>query len=235
MLRKAFGMKMIILYIIASATMLGFSCYLSNSITTLSENAVIEDRKIVVIDAGHGGVDGGATSCSGAPESKTNLEIALKLQDLSYLLGIKTVMIRTEDISVYTSGKTIAAQKVSDLKERVRIVNEYPNCILVSIHQNYFSDSKYKGAQVFYNSISGAKELAGSIQEGFINTINTGSNRQIKKADGVYLMQNIYNPGVLIECGFISNPEEDSLLQTKDYQQKLCTVICSVLSLYMNT
>lgn len=233
--RKTIYVRMMWLYILAIAAMIGFACLASSTVTVLSENAVLTDRKVIVIDAGHGGVDGGATSCSGIPESKTNLEIALRLRDMCHLLGIKTVMIRTEDISVYTTGQTIAAKKVSDLKERVRIVNENKECILVSIHQNYFSDSKYSGAQVFYNSTDNGKKLAGLMQDSFVRSLNPGSNRKSKKADGVYLMQHIQMTGILIECGFISNPKEDALLQSKEYQQKLCVVIGSVLSSYLNT
>ena len=131
-------------YLIIIICMIAFEHWGSKTATTISENAIFENRKTVVIDAGHGGVDGGATSYSGVLESKTNLQIALRLNDLCHLLGIKTIMIRTEDVSVYTSGETIAAKKVSDLKERVRIVNQLENCMLISIHQNYFSDERYK-------------------------------------------------------------------------------------------
>lgn len=235
MRRKSFYGGMVLVYMAAVAVMIGFAYFVSDSVTTLSENSVVYDRKVIVIDAGHGGVDGGATSCSGVLESKTNLEIALKLRDVCHLLGIKTVMIRTEDISVYTSGDSIAAKKVSDLKERVRIVNENTDCILISIHQNFFTDSQYSGAQVFYNSMDSSKELASIMQNTFVKTLNPGSNRRSKKADGVYLMQNIRTTGILIECGFISNQNEDALLQTNEYQQKLCAVIGSVISLYLNT
>lgn len=235
MRRKTLHYGMVLVYMIAVVTMIGVAYFISESVTTLSENSVVSGRKVVVIDAGHGGVDGGATSYSGVLESKINLEIALKLRDICHLLGIKTVMIRTEDISVYTSGSSISEKKVSDLKERVRIVNENPDCILVSIHQNYFSDSKYSGAQVFYNLKDSSKKLASTMQNTLVKSLNLGSNRKSKMADGVYLMQNIQTTGVLIECGFISNPQEDMLLQTNEYQQKLCVVIGSVLSLYMNT
>lgn len=187
-------------------------------------------RCCVVIDAGHGGIDGGAVSCSGAEESHINLQIALRLNDLMHLLGINTVMIRTEDVSIYTTGNTIAAKKVSDLKERVRITNETPNAILISIHQNYFEDSAYSGAQMFYYSDSA---LAVQLQEAFKKTINQGSRRKAKKADGVYLMQNVQCPGALIECGFLSNPTEEQLLQNPEYQKKMCCVISSVVSCYI--
>lgn len=233
--RKKILISMIPIYILVLSALIIIAHWGSKTATVLSQNAIISDRKIVIIDAGHGGMDGGATSCSGVLESKTNLEIALSLRDLMHLLGIKTVMIRTSDISVYTSGETIAAKKVSDLKERVRIVNEYEDCLLISIHQNYFSDSRYSGAQVFYGAAGESKSLAPVMQQALVDNLNPGSNRKAKPADSVYLMQHIKSTGLLIECGFISNPEEDAKLQSKDYQLKLCAVIASVTSRYLNT
>ena len=203
------------------------------AVTTLSEKVITTEKKTVVIDAGHGGVDGGATSCTGVLESRFNLEIAQKLNDLFRLLGIKTLMIRNTDCSVYTEGETIAQKKVSDLKERARIVNSTENCILVSIHQNLFTDEKYSGAQVFYAPTEGSQALADSMQTSFVNTLNPGSRRQEKKADSIYLMQNIQCVGVLVECGFLSNRQEEYLLRTKAYQQKICCVIACTVSNFL--
>ena len=121
----------------------------SQTMTVMIEKAPIEGRACIVIDAGHGGIDGGATSCTGVLESQLNLEITLRLDDLLHFLGHDTKMVRTTDTSIYTEGTTIAAQKVSDLKERVKLVNETENALLVSIHQNTFQDDRYHGAQVF--------------------------------------------------------------------------------------
>ncbi len=200
----------------------------SRSVTVLAENAP-SDKTVFIIDAGHGGVDGGATSVSGVLESAINLEIALKLNDLMHLLGMETKMIRTTDMSVYTEGSTISAQKVSDLKNRVKTVNDTQNAILISIHQNTFPQGKYSGAQVFYND-SESKAMAQALQNALISSVNPGSTRKCKQAKGVYLMEHIQKPGVLIECGFLSNSVEDQMLQDKGYQQKLCCVIASVFS-----
>lgn len=187
-----------------------------------------EDRNVIVIDAGHGGVDGGATSCTGKLESAYNLEISLRLRDLFHLLGYPTRMIRTTDTSIYTKGDTIASQKMSDLKERVRIVNESENNILISIHQNNFTDSRYSGAQVFYPNTEGSRELAERMQSALVQALNPGSNRKVKKAEGIYLMEHIERPGILVECGFLSNPEEEAKLNSPEYQKKLCCVIAVV-------
>lgn len=205
----------------------------SEAVSALAQKIPLERHHTIVIDAGHGGIDGGATSCTGKLESMFNLEIALKLNDLLHLLGYDTVMIRTTDRSVYTQGETIAAQKASDLKERVRIVKETENAVLVSIHQNTFSDSRYSGAQVFYGPEGESQALAGALQTAFCGSINSGSNRKCKKADGVYLMQHIDCTGVLVECGFLSNSEEEAKLRDVDYQRNICCVIASTLSQFL--
>ena len=207
----------------------------SKAVSVMAENFPLERQHCIVIDAGHGGIDGGATSCTGVQESKLNLQIALRLNDLMHLLGMDTVMIRTTDESIHTQGETIAAQKVSDLKNRVRIVNSTENAILVSIHQNLFADSKYSGAQVFYGTGQGSEVLARALQDAFIESVNLGSKRKIKKADGVYLMQHIDCTGVLVECGFLSNPEEEAKLRSGEYQKKLCCVIAATVSKFINT
>ena len=221
---------MLACYIAVSAAVLLIAHWGSRAVTVMAENAPVERKHRIIIDAGHGSVDGGATSCAGILESAYNLEIALRLNDLFHLLGMETVMVRTTDISVYTEGQTIAQKKISDLKERVRITSDTPNAILVSIHQNNFSDSRYSGAQVFYADTSGSRELAEALQRSFVSTLNPGSRRQIKKGEGIYLMEKISCPGVLIECGFLSNVREEALLRSPEYQKNLCCVIASTLS-----
>ena len=194
-------------------------------VSVFSLHTIREHQYKIIVDPGHGGMDGGATSCTGKLESSFNLEIAMRLRDLCHLLGYQTRMTRTTDTSIHTQGQTIAAQKLSDLKERVRIANEMPNSVLISIHQNIFSDSKYSGAQVFYGTADGSKLLAESLQSAFVTSLNPGSKRMAKEADGIYLMEQIQVPGVLVECGFLSNPAEEAKLRTSEYQKKLCCVI----------
>ena len=206
----------------------------SRAVTVFTETAPPERSYTVIVDPGHGGVDGGATSCTGVLESRFNLEIGLRLRDLLEFLGHRTVIIRTEDISVYTKGETIAQKKASDLKERVRIVNEAKNGILLSIHQNNFGDSRYSGAQVFYAATGGSQDLARQLQSALVRHLNPGSHRKEKKSSGVYLMEHIHGPGVLIECGFLSNPEEEARLRSADYQKQLSAVIACTLSKYLS-
>lgn len=202
----------------------------SRAVTTIAENIPVERSITFVIDAGHGGEDGGASSCTGVLESQLNLQIARRLDDLLHFLGYQTVMIRRSDISVYTEGKTIAEKKISDLKERVRIVNETEGAFLISIHQNIFADSRYSGAQVFYNEEGDAENVARQLQQNMVTSLNPGSNRQCKPADGIYLMKHTKRPGILVECGFLSNPEEERKLQEGEYQKNICCVIASTLT-----
>jgi N-acetylmuramoyl-L-alanine amidase len=214
-------------YLLLIGAMVVTVLWSDQAITVMSESAPLTDRHCIIIDAGHGGVDGGATSCTGALESQINLEISLRLNDLCHLLGMETKMIRTTDISVYTEGQTISQKKVSDLKHRVQIINETPNATVISIHQNYFSDGKYSGAQVFYPKDETSRRLAEAMQLAFGVT---GSTRIAKPSQGVYLMEHIRCPGVLVECGFLSNPQEEAKLRSPEYQKLLCCVIVSTLS-----
>ena len=224
-----------VVYVVVLGGFSGICIYGNKAVTAFNEIDATNERMCIIVDAGHGGVDGGTTSCTGVKESAINLEIALRLNDFLHLLGINTKMIRTSDTSVYTEGETIAAKKVSDLKERVRIVQSTPNSLLISIHQNYFSESQYTGAQVFYGNNKEGIKLADAIQQALIHVVNPQSTRSTKKAANIYLMEHITRPGVLIECGFLSNPKEEALLRDEVYQKKLCGVIGCTLSEFINS
>lgn len=206
----------------------------NEAVTTLAENRPVQRRVCIVIDPGHGGEDGGAVSCSGIPESSYNLEISQRLNALLNLLGYHTEMIRTSDISVYTKGETLAQKKASDLKERVNRINGLDQAVLLSIHQNHYPDERYSGAQIFYANTEGSSELAQHLQAVFVSTLNPGSHRQAKKASGIYIMEHIRCPGVLIECGFLSNHAEEAKLRNPEYQKKLCCVIASATCQYLS-
>ena len=221
--------------VIVCATILGTQLG-SKVVSAMAEHKSATNQYCIVIDPGHGGEDGGAVSISNLPESGYNLSIALRLQDLLHLLGYQTKMIRSEDVSVYTKGETISQKKTSDLQERVRIVNETDGAVLLSIHQNHFPDPVYHGAQVFYAATAGSEVLAEQMQNLFRTTINPGSRRQIKKAEKVYLMSRVHCPAVLIECGFLSNPQEEYALRNPEYQRNLSSVIAvAVVQFLSNT
>ncbi len=231
-MKKSALVKLAPVYVLVLLSCLAFSLLADRAVTAFSEAATV--RRCVIIDAGHGGEDGGTTSCTGVLESTLNLEIALRLDDLLHLLGIDTYMLRTTDTALHTQGTTIAARKVSDLKERVRIVNAAEHALLLSIHQNYFSDSRYSGPQVFYAKTDGSKELAQQTQS-LLHLLGSGSDRQCKLADGVYLMQHVTCPAILVECGFLSNPDEEARLRSAAYQKKLCCALAAACSEYLQT
>ena len=182
----------------------------------------------VVIDAGHGGEDGGAVSISGVPESGINLAVALRLDQLFGLYGVRTEVLRTEDVSLHDSGAaTLRERKVSDLHNRVERINAIENATLISIHQNTYPTAKYHGAQVFYSNAELSQSLAQLTQETLRLALDPDNNRvSTKIPDTVYLMNHISCRAILVECGFLSNPEEDLLLQSGAYQTKLAAALC---------
>ena len=184
---------------------------------------------LVIIDPGHGGEDGGAVSTDGAvKESGLNLSIALRVEDLMRFLGQATAMTRREDVSIHSpESRTAREKKVSDLHNRVALVNSREGALLLSIHQNSLPSSTVtQGAQVFWNRKDGAEELAQSVQDALNIAVNAENEKKTKAIPAtIYLMKNINVPGILVECGFLSNKEETALLQQPDYQVRLATAI----------
>lgn len=184
----------------------------------------------VVVDAGHGGEDGGATSPDGVEESRLNLEIALRVNDLLRFAGQRTLLTRSEDVTIADPDLgTVRQRKVSDLKNRVAMVNGTENAVLLSVHQNSLPSSVVTyGAQVFWNRQEGAETLAETVQEALNESINAGNEKHPKPIPAtIYLMKNITAPGIIVECGFLSNPEETVQLQKPDYQLKLAAAIAA--------
>lgn len=200
----------------------------SAAYTSAFADAAFGEGPTVVVDAGHGGEDGGAVAADGTVESGLNLAIALRVRDLLTFAGVDTVMTRTEDAAIYDeSASTLREKKVSDLKNRAALVNETPNALLLSIHQNSLPSSPAThGAQVFFNGAEGAAPLATSVQEALNQAVNT-EKAKIPAAIGssVYLMKNITAPGVLVECGFLTNAGEAAQLKSEAYQLRLAAAI----------
>lgn len=194
---------------------------------SVASAAIANMPPVMIIDAGHGGEDGGATGVSGASESMLNLEISLRLEQLLSFCGFDTLMVRSTDTAIYSGNcENLSEKKVSDLKNRVALINRTQPGILVSIHQNHFSQEKYSGAQVFYARTNSSRELAEAIR----SALNT--HRPCKPADSVYLMEKIQCPGVLVECGFLSNSREEALLLQPEHQKKIVCAITGALSQY---
>lgn len=217
------------LYLYAAAFFLAGAGLVRGVVEQVSTVQHFSVTPLYVIDAGHGGIDSGASSANGDRESEINLQIARRLEKLLHLMGYETEMTRRSDDSVATEGDTIRAQKQSDLRNRVAMVNRQPNAILVSIHQNFYPDSRYSGPHVFYAGNGIDQTLAQTMQSALNRTLAPGSSRECKRSEGVYLMQQIECPGVLVECGFLSNPLEAEKLLTREYQNRLCCVIAAAL------
>lgn len=215
----------------ASAFLLVFLCYAVCPRPDISVSTAADPHFTLVIDAGHGGEDGGALSSSGVRESDLNLSIALRTEALAALLGVETVMIRSTDISIHDENcQTISQKKSSDLRNRVLLVESIPDSLLLSIHQNHFSEGKYRGAQVFYAKTPGSDIWAEKLQSD-LKIIDIKNRRQCKQANEVFLMEHISCPAILVECGFLSNHSEAALLQEDSYQKKLAmTMLRAVVS-----
>ena len=180
-------------------------------------------------------IDGGATGIGGVVEKSINLQIALKLKNVLQANGYRVVMIREADTSIHSSGKSIAQQKKSDMNNRLKIINETPNSLTVSIHQNHFEQQQYSGAQMFYGKVNtDSKILADCIQKRFVGNLQSDNKREIKQAGkDLYLMYYAKTPIVLVECGFLSNPIESALLSDDTYQNKVAFTIFSGIMDYL--
>lgn len=188
----------------------------------------------VVIDAGHGGEDGGAVSVSGAVESHINLAIALRLDALLGLYGVNTVLLRSSDISLHDpNASTLREKKVSDLYNRVAAIQALENPTVISIHQNTYPSERYHGAQVFYANGELSLPLAELTQTTLREALDPENERKATAvAENVYLMNHISCRAILVECGFLSNTQEDLLLQSPEYQTKLAAALAGAYLSY---
>lgn len=192
---------------------------------------------VIIIDAGHGGFDGGAVANDGTIEKDINLKISFYLQEYLELSGFETIMTRYEDTSLEDDGlNSIRQKKTSDIHNRLKLMDETDNSIFISIHQNKYHIEKYSGLQVFYSPefSEESSELARNIQENVTEILQPHNERQIKKCGtSVYLIYNAVKPAVLVECGFLSNYNETELLKTDIYQRKLAFSIASGIQDYV--
>lgn len=179
--------------------------------------------KTIVIDAGHGKPDEGAQSNNGTTEAETNLKIALKLQNLLEQSGSFVILTRSDENAIYDlDTKTLKQKKISDIHNRVKIGNESSADIFVSIHLNKIPQQQYDGWQTFYNAQSeDGQRLAVSIQNNLNEAIQRENNRVAKSIDNIYIVKHVEIPMTIVECGFLSNPEEEKLLLDDEYQNKL--------------
>lgn len=196
-------------------------------------SSVQPEKPVIVLDPGHGGMDGGAIGSGGVVEKDLNLAIALQLRDLLVLTGHEVIMTRDSDISIHDEGIVgVREQKKSDIRNRLAIMEEHSGATVLMIHQNQFTQSKYSGAQMFYGkNASESEQLAKRLQQAF-RQLQPDNTREIKPATrDVYLLWECDNPVVMVECGFISNPEECAKLCDAGYQRQVAfTILMGLLS-----
>lgn len=192
---------------------------------------------VIIIDPGHGGADGGAVGVDGIVEKDINLSICLVLRDFFEVSGFEVIMTRDADISIHDEGLTgTRKQKTSDLHNRLAIAEAYPGAIFLSIHQNKFGQSSSRGAQIFFGPNNEQSEkLANVLQKNFIARLQPDNHREVKRAGkDLFLMYNAQCPAVLVECGFLSNPEEGRMLTDPDYQSRVAFVTFASVLEYLD-
>lgn len=199
-------------------------------------STTLANSPTVVIDAGHGGEDGGAHGEYGMIEKGINLNISLMINELLNFYGINTRLTRTEDISLH-SKEFKGRRKTSDIKNRVKLVNDTDNPVLISVHLNSYPNENCKGAQVFYSNNNPMGEMFGNLMQNALKEgLNDGNKRLAKKTDkGIYILNNVNCPAILVECGFMTNFSEAKRLLQDYYQRRLAVCITGGYVRFSNT
>ena len=198
--------------------------------------AAVSQKPVIVLDAGHGGLDSGAVGVTGVLEKDINLSIVLALRDMFEMSGFDVVLTRSEDISIYDAGvEGIRNQKMNDMDNRLKIIQKYPDSIFLCVHQNNFTDPKYSGGQMFYNNNNPNNRTLAQIMQNKFAQLQPGNDREIKlSGEELFLLKSNKNPSLMIECGFLSNPEEEQNLSTWEYQQKFAFTIYGGVMEYLD-
>ena len=193
---------------------------LSRKLSQIVTNEVeTEKKQIIVLDPGHGGEDPGKVGVNGALEKDLNLLVAKKVREQLEILGIEIVMTREEDV--------MSGSKVEDLEKRIKLIEKAKPDLVVGIHQNSFTDSKASGAQVFYYAESEKGKEAATVMQEELKAVDPENIREIKGNSSFFMLKKSKAPTIIVECGFLSNPEEAERLVTDEYQEQLADAICS--------
>ena len=232
------GIKIVIAIITAFLIILSAMLYLTfmanSSAAETSSNPFMQ--KTIIVDAGHGGDDGGAIGIDGTVEKDINLDIALKLEKILKFYGFNVIMTRTEDVMTCDDGlDSLRKRKVSDIHNRFDLMRKNPDAVFISVHQNKFEDTSQHGTQVFYSGNNEkSKVLAEAIQTSITSAVQPENGRVVKKSGSeIYLLYHAEIPAVLVECGFISNPDEVKKLKDESYRMKLAILIADGLLKYL--
>ena len=227
-MRKKIGIILLIIFlggIVAGSQMLAEMLYKAG---IAEETTAAVGKPLVVIDSGHGGSDPGKIAVNGVLEKDINLKIAVKTKSLLEEYGIEVIMTREDE-------NGIADSKMEDMKKRIEIINENDPQLCVSIHQNSYTQADIHGAQVFYYTHSTEGEKAAEIIQSTLLSVNSANTRQKKANDTYYILKKAKSPVVIVECGFLSNPEEAELLNTEEYQQKMAEAIAEGVFKYLSS
>lgn len=200
------------------------------------ETYISGNSRTVIIDAGHGGEDVGAIGINSVYEKDLNMQISVKLGDYLNAAGFNVVYTRIEDCLLYTKEQNIKGmRKIYDLKNRVAIANSYSDAIFISIHMNSFGQENCSGLQIYHSANASAQKLASSVQNSVKSLLQPTNHRSIKQGNEIYILENSLVPAILIECGFISNPDECKKLCEKEYQKELCfAILCGIIEYERN-
>lgn len=233
------GKKSIIAIITAFLIILSAMLYLTfmANFSAAEASSMPITQKTVIVDAGHGGDDGGAIGIDGTVEKDINLDIALKLEKILNFYGFNVIMTRTQDVMTCDDGlDSLRKRKISDIHNRFELMRKNPDAIFISVHQNKFEDSSQHGTQVFYSgNDERSKELAEAIQTSVTLTLQRKNDRVVKKSgSGIYLLYHAKIPAVLVECGFISNSDDVKKLKDESYRMKLAILIADGLLKYLS-
>lgn len=224
---------------VKKSTLAALAVVMAVAVTAAAVYAAKADKEIpdlkIVVDPGHGGMDGGAVGISGVLEKDINLSVSEKLCGMLEAHGASVVMTRSSDISLHDeSAATVREQKRSDLSKRRALAEDEKTDIFLSIHMNKFEQSRYRGAQVFYADNEESRKLADAIRTELVKVSEKSEGRELKKAyNTMYILKGTDNPSVIVECGFLSNSEEEQLLCDEEYQKKIAKAITDGVCAYV--
>lgn len=222
--------KIVLIVALLAAAAVFVKIFVSNGGLTpvINQNS----RSTLVLDAGHGGIDGGAISDSGLKESDINLQIALKTEALVRFLGIDTVMTRETDTD---NSDNKAYSEHDNLVQRAKLANSTENAVLISIHQNKFPSAVVSGAEVMYSDNDDSKALGLITQDNLVTLLDSSNRRVARPAPKELLLtSSVECPTILVECGFMSNPQEVQKLASNDYQLKLAAILAGSYIQFLN-
>jgi len=221
------------LELIMSIVILVCACILAKTSAIYVTGRQVEKQKDwIVVDAGHGGFDSGKIGVNGELEKDINLQVALKLKKTLEDMGMSVIMTREDDQGLY--DENASNKKAQDLQRRCDLINQEKPLMTISIHQNSYTSPEIKGAQVFYYTTSTeSQKLAEILQKTLIEQVDPQNHREAKANDSYYLLKKTDSVIVIVECGFLSNPQEAEKLSDEEYQQKMADAICTGINKYL--